>query len=161
MALRFDLGPFDQLHLGRCVLKNSHDRALFIIEGEMPVLRANAFLQPALAESSLEKLYCCIQQMYLEEAHEELQGSYLALAARSLTEKPTLYAELQTVDQLVTTRQHYQALQGLTKLLREEALKASRTGNERSVPRYGGRKKRSIFRLKLDSRPFSKSQPPV
>ena len=141
MALRFDLGPFDQLHLGRCVLKNSHERALFIIEGEMPVLRANAFLQPALAASSLEKLYCCIQQMYLEEAHEELQGSYLALAARSITEDPTLYAELQTVDQLIASRQYYKALKGLKKLIREEVFTVNRSPAERYVPRYGGWKK--------------------
>ena len=141
MALRFDLLPFDQLHIGKCVLKNSHERALFVVEGNMPILRAKDFLQSALAASSLEKLYCCIQQMYLEEAHEELQGSYLALAARSLTEKPTLYAELQTVDQLVTTRQHYQALKGLKKLIRSEVFKVDKTADEGYVPRYGGWKK--------------------
>jgi flagellar biosynthesis repressor protein FlbT len=141
MALRFDLGPFDQLHLGKCVLKNSHERALFIVEGEMPILRANAFLQSALAASSLEKLYCCIQQMYLEEAHEELQGSYLALAARSITEDPTLYAELQIVDQLIASRQYYKALKGLKKLIREEVFTFDRSPAERYVPRYGGWKK--------------------
>jgi len=141
MALRFELGPFDQLHLGKCVLKNSHERALFIVEGEMPILRANAFLQPALAERSLEKLYCCIQQMYLEEAHEELQGSYLALAASSLREDPTMYAELQTVDQLVAARQHYQALKGLKKLIGAEIFTVDKTADEGYVPRYGGWKK--------------------
>ena len=141
MALRFDLGPYDQLHIGKCVLKNSHERALFIIEGEMPILRAKDFLQPALAASSLEKLYCCIQQMYLEEAHEELQGSYLALAARSLTEDPTLYAELQSVDQLIASRQYYKALKGLKKLTRAEAFTVDRSPGERYVPRYGGWKK--------------------
>ena len=76
MALRFDLLPFDQLHLGKCLLKNSHERAQFIIEGRMPILRAKDFLQSVLAATWLEKLYCCIQQMYLEEADEELQGSF-------------------------------------------------------------------------------------
>ena len=141
MALRFDLGPYDQLHIGKCVLKNSHERALFIVEGEMPILRAKDFLQPALAASSLEKLYCCIQQMYLEEAHEELQGSYLALAARSLTEDPTLYAELQSVDQLIASRQYYKALKGLKKLTRAEAFTVDGSPGERYVPRYGGWKK--------------------
>jgi flagellar protein FlbT len=141
MALRFDLGPYDQLHIGKCVLKNSHERALFIVEGEMPILRAKDFLQPALAASSLEKLYCCIQQMYLEEAHEELQRSYLALAARSLTEDPTLYAELQSVDQLIASRQYYKALKGLKKLTRAEAFTVDRSPGERYVPRYGGWKK--------------------
>ena len=141
MALRFDLGPYDQLHIGKCVLKNSHERALFIVEGEMPILRAKDFLQPALAASSLEKLYCCIQQMYPEETHEELQGSYLALAARSLTEDPTLYAELQSVDQLIASRQYYKALKGLKKLTRAEAFTVDRSPGERYVPRYGGWKK--------------------
>jgi len=141
MALRFDLGPFDQLHVGKCVLKNSHERALFIVEGEMPILRAKDFLSSALATSSLERLYCCIQQMYLEEAHEEFQGSYLALAARSLTEDPTLHAELETVDQLIATRQHYKALKGLKKLIRAEVFTVDRSRSEGYVPRYGGWKK--------------------
>jgi flagellar protein FlbT len=70
MALRFDLGPFDELHVGKCVIKNSHERALFVVEGDMPILRGNAYLQPALANRPLEKFYCCIQKMYLEETHE-------------------------------------------------------------------------------------------
>src|SRR5271163_3257306 len=102
MPLRFDLAPFDELHIGKCVLKNSHDRSLFIIEGEMPILKAKDFLSMERAVSSLEKLYCCIQTMYLEEAHQEHQGSYLALMARSLTENPALASELEFVDQSTT-----------------------------------------------------------
>jgi flagellar biosynthesis repressor protein FlbT len=141
MALRFDLLPFDQLHLGKCLLKNSHERAQFIIEGRMPILRAKDFLQSVLAATWLEKLYCCIQQMYLEEADEELQGSYLALAARSLTEDPTLYAELQNVDQLIASRQHYKALKGLKKFIRAEVFTVGGSPAEGYVPRYGGWKK--------------------
>ena len=121
MALRFNLGPFDELHIGKCVIKNSHERAFFVVNGEVPILRAKDVLSPALAESSLEKLYCCVQRMYLEETHEELQGSYLALAAGSLKEDPSLYAELHAADQLISNRNHYQALKGLKRLIREEA----------------------------------------
>jgi flagellar biosynthesis regulator FlbT len=55
--------------------------------------------------------------MYLDESHEEHQGSYLALAARSLTENPTLALELQAADQLIASRQHYKALKALKKLI--------------------------------------------
>jgi len=141
MALRFDLGPFDELHIGKCVLKNSHDRALFIIEGDTPILRAKDVLSPALAVSSLEKLYCCVQRMYLEDAHEELQGSYLALAAGSLKEDPTLYSELHAADQLIAARQYYKALKGLKKLTRRELFGAHKGASEIYVPRYGGWKR--------------------
>src|SRR5665647_2133236 len=137
MALRFDLGPFDELHIGKCVLKNSHERALFVVEGNTPILRAKDVLEPALAVSSLEKLYCCVQRMYLEEAHEELQGSYLALAAGSLKEDPSLSAELHAADQLISNRKYYQALKGLKRLIREEAFVVERSPSDRYVPRYG------------------------
>jgi flagellar biosynthesis repressor protein FlbT len=140
MALRFDLGAFDELHIGKCVIKNSHERALFVVTGEVPILRGKDVLSPALAESSLENLYCCVQRMYLEEAHEELQGSYLALAAGSLKEDPSLYAELQAADQLISNHKYYQALKGLKRLIREEAFVAERSPPDRHVPRYGGRK---------------------
>jgi flagellar protein FlbT len=141
MALRFDLGPFDELHIGKCVLKNSHDRALFMVEGNTPILRAKDVLSPALAVSSLEKLYCCVQRMYLEEAHEELQGSYLALAAGSLKEDPTLYAELHAADQFIADRQYYKALKGLKKLIRQELFSVHKGASETYVPRFGGWKR--------------------
>jgi flagellar biosynthesis repressor protein FlbT len=138
MPLRFDLGPFDQLFIGKCVLKNSHERALFIIEGEIPILKAKDVLSPELAASSLEKLYCCVQQMYLEEAHEEYQGSYLALAARSLTENPALASELQAADQLIVSRQYYKALKALKTLIGSGAFKVDRSPSANYVPRRGG-----------------------
>src|ERR1035437_5683035 len=141
MALRFDLGPFDELHIGKCVLKNSHERALFIVEGDTPILRAKDVLSPALAVSSLEKLYCCVQRMYLEEAHEELQGSYLALAAGSLKEDPTLYSELHAADQLIAARPYYKALKGLKKLTRQELFGVHKGASETYVPRFGGWKR--------------------
>jgi len=141
MALRFDLGPFDELHIGKCVLKNSHERALFVVEGNTPILRAKDVLEPTLAVSSLEKLYCCVQRMYLEEAHEELQGSYLALAAGSLKEDPTLYAELHAADQLIADRQYYKALKGLKKLTRQELFGVHKGASETYVPRFGGWKR--------------------
>jgi flagellar protein FlbT len=141
MALRFDLGPFDELHIGSCVLKNSHERALFVVEGDMPILRAKDVIPPALAVSCLEKLYCCVQRMYLEKARDELQGEYLALAAGSLKEDPTLYAELHAADQLIAAGQYYKALKSLKKLTRKELFGVHKSASETYVPRFGGWKR--------------------
>ena len=46
MPLRFDLGPFEELHIGRCMITNSHERSLFAVEGDMPILiRAGDFFR--------------------------------------------------------------------------------------------------------------------
>jgi flagellar biosynthesis repressor protein FlbT len=141
MPLRFDLGPFEQLFIGKCVLKNSHERAFFTVEGQLPILQGKDVLSPELAVSSLQQLYCCVQKMYLDETHEEHQGSYLALAARSLTENPTLALELQAADQLIANRQYYKVLKSLKKLIGPEAFLVDQTAAANYVPRRNGWKK--------------------
>jgi flagellar protein FlbT len=141
MPLRFDLGPFEQLFIGKCVLKNSHERAYFTIEGQLPILQGKDVLLAERAATALEKLYYCVQNMYLNDANEEHQGAYLALAARSLTENPSLGSDLQLADQLISSRQHYKALRALKKLIGPEAFKKNETSPENYVPRHNGWKK--------------------
>jgi flagellar biosynthesis repressor protein FlbT len=141
MPLRFDLGPFEQLFIGKCVLTNSRARAFFTIEGQLPILQGKDVLPAELAVSPLEKLYCCVQQMYLDESHEEHQGSYLALADRSLTENPTLASELQAADQLIASRQHYKALKVLKKLMDPVAFTGDGSASADTIPRRSAVKK--------------------
>src|ERR1700759_2979401 len=117
MPLRFDLGPFEKLFIGKSVLTNHGDRTTFVLEGEIPILRAKDVLSPQLAATSLEKLYCCVQQIYLEEDMEKYRGSYLALSVKALSENPNLRADLEAADQLVKSGQFYRALKGLKKLI--------------------------------------------
>jgi flagellar protein FlbT len=124
MPLRVELGPFEQLFLGKSVLTNYHDRTMFVIEGDIPVLRARDVLSPNLAVSSVEKLYYCVQQMYLEEDMGNL--SYLALVRKTISENSNLGGEIQTALQLIARGQHYKALQGLKKLLRPEKFAVSK-----------------------------------
>ena len=117
MPLRFDLGPFESLFIGKSVLTNHGDRTTFVLEGEIPILRAKDVLSPQSAATSLERLYCCVQQMYLEEDVEKYRGSYLALAVKALSENSNLHVDLQTADQMVKSGQFYRALKGLKKLI--------------------------------------------
>jgi flagellar biosynthesis repressor protein FlbT len=135
MPLRFDLGPFEKLFIGKSVLTNNGDRTMFIVEGETPILRARDILTPEQAVSAVEKLYRCVQQMYLEEDTEKYQGAYLALAAQTISECPAHYAELRIADQLIKSGQHYKALKSLKKLVRQEAFSFSKTESEGQMPR--------------------------
>jgi flagellar biosynthesis repressor protein FlbT len=135
MPLRVDLGPFEKLFIGKSVLTNGSDRTLFVLEGEGPVLRARDVLTSVGAVNALEKLYRCVQQMYLEEDTQKYQGSYLALAAQTISEFPACYGEIGIADQLIKSGQHYKALRCLKKLIAKESFSLSKTELEGYMPR--------------------------
>jgi len=127
MPLRFDLGPFEKLHIGKTVLSNSHERAYFTFEGDVPIMRGKDYLQPDMASNSLEKLYCCMQKMYLEQTFAEHQGSYLTLVVQALKEEPSLHTELKQLDALFRAGKHYKALKGLKSLISPSAFVVDRS----------------------------------
>jgi flagellar protein FlbT len=135
MPLRFDLGPFEKLFIGKSVLTNGGERTTFIVEGDTPILRARDVLTPEQAVGALEKLYRCVQQMYLQEDTAKYQGSYLALAAQTISECPACYAELQISDDLIKSGQHYKALKELKKLVEKHALAFRGAQKEGLLPR--------------------------
>ena len=139
MPLRFDLGPFEELHIGKCMIKNSHERSMFAVLGTMPILRGKEYLQESAAQSPLEKLYYCVQQMYLEEAYDKYQGLYLQLAARSMKEDPGVFSELESADQLIKAGNFYRALKELRKLIRPDVVGTSKISPSANyVPRING-----------------------
>jgi flagellar protein FlbT len=117
MALRFDLGPSEKLFIGKTVLTNSHARTRFVLEGITPVLRERDFIPPAVANGSLERLYCCIQQMYLEEAFAKYKDSYFELLAQAVEDNPSAYSDLKVVEGLAQNGDLYRALKALKKLV--------------------------------------------
>src|SRR5215831_14907674 len=135
MPLRFDLGPFEKLHIGTSVLANSHERAYLAIEGNLPILRGKDVLQPESASNSLEKLYCCMQKIYLEQALAENQGSFFALMVQSLREEPSLYSRLKEVDALFLGGEQYKSLKALKTLIRPTAFVSDRSEPEGYVRR--------------------------
>jgi flagellar protein FlbT len=135
MPLRFDLGPFEKLYIGKSVLTNSPGRAYFVLEGETPVLRGREVLAPELATTSLEKLYSCMQKIYLEETFADHQGSYLALMLAALKEQPASDSELREVDALMLSGHRYRALKRLKKLIGPDAFVAEKRESQNYRPR--------------------------
>lgn len=141
MPLRFDLGPWDKLYIGKSVLSNGHERAYFVLEGETPVLRAKDVIQQDIACNSLERLYCCIQRIYLEEAFTKYQGSYLALMVDAVKEEPSRHPDVKQVDDLVKGGECYRALKRLKRLIRREAFAVDKSEPKTYVRRVAyGRK---------------------
>jgi flagellar protein FlbT len=135
MPLRFDLGPFEKLFIGKSVLTNGGDRTTFIVEGATPILRAKDVLTPEQAATALAKLYRCVQQMYLEENSAKYLGSYLVLTTQTISEFPDCRAELHAADVLIKSGQHYKALKEMKKLIEKHANTVSGSQRKGSLPR--------------------------
>jgi flagellar protein FlbT len=90
-------------------------------------MRGKDVLQPEKASNSLEKLYCCMQKIYLEQTFAEHQGSYLTLVVQTVKEEPSLHAELKQLDALFHAGEHYKALKGLKSLIRPSAFVVDRS----------------------------------
>jgi flagellar protein FlbT len=90
-------------------------------------MRGKDYLQPDMASNFLEKLYCCMQKIYLEQTFAEHQGSYLTLAVQALKEEPSLHGELKQLDALFRAGKHYKALKGLKSLIRPSAFVTDRS----------------------------------
>ena len=116
MPLRFDLGPFEKLFIGKSVLTNGGSRTEFIVEGDTPILRARDVLAPEQAVNTPQRLYRCVQQMYLEENLAKYHGSFLSLAAQAMSECPAHHTEIEAADRLIKSGQPYKALKELKKL---------------------------------------------
>jgi len=66
--------------------------------------------------------------MYLEEDDAKYDLPYRTLAAQAISERPACYAELRMADQMIKCGQHYKALKGLKKLVRQEAFTVAESG---------------------------------
>ncbi|MGY3581984.1 flagellar protein FlbT [Bradyrhizobium sp. USDA 4341] len=138
MPLRFDLSPFEEIYIGKSVIKNGHERANFLITGDTPILKAKDVL--TVANTPTEKLYYCVQQMYLEDAMQKYQGLYLRLRVEVVEETRELRSTLEDVHVMVLAGQFYKALRSLRKLVNPSAFVVNRQQPEAYIPRVDGHK---------------------
>lgn len=116
MPLRFDLGVGERLYVGRGVITNGRTRSMFILDGDMPVLKEKDIIPAAIAATPLEHLYVHLQEAYLQEK-PAATTAYAALAAQA-TESQELYRDLTDIDALIIAGDLYRALKTLRLLIR-------------------------------------------
>jgi flagellar protein FlbT len=131
MPLRFDLGPFEKLFIGKSILTNGSGRIDFVVEGETPILRGRDVLSAEQAISNVQKLYRCVQQIYLEENLAKYRDSFLSLSARATSDCPAHHAEIKAADRLIKNGQPYKALKELKKIAFQSGRKV-----EAPIPRF-------------------------
>ena len=117
MPLRFDLGVGERLYVGRGVITNGRTRSMFILEGDIPVLKEKDVISAEDAATPLKRLYVHVQESYL---HEQPAGTaaYTALAAQAAAESPDIFRDITDIGVLITAGDLYRALKMLRLLIR-------------------------------------------
>src|SRR5262245_58846750 len=113
MPLRIELAPFEKVYIGRSVITNSHERAMFVVEGTTPLLRGRDFFASAPATVA-EALYVALQHGYLTET-ACVSRSDLARALQAMrTEHP---AATDAIEASLSKGDCYRALKSLQKVI--------------------------------------------
>ena len=113
MALRFDLRPFEKLLIGETILTNADTKATFIIEGDAPVLRGKDEINAHSVVKPLEKLYLCIQNIFLSRNSAAHQAELPLLQMTAKAEHPECESSLDSAKSFVAKKEYYKALRTL------------------------------------------------
>ena len=123
MPLRVELKPFERIIIGNSVITNSETRAVFLIDGETPILREKDILTAETANTPVKRIYLCVQQMYLEDDIPKYQDLYLGFVKELLEAVPSFRDTIETASKLILSGHLYKALREIRKLIsREDSL---------------------------------------
>jgi len=123
VPLRVELKPFERIIIGNSVITNSETRAVFLIDGETPILREKDILTAETANTPVKRIYLCVQQMYLEDDIPKYQDLYLGFVKELLEAVPSFRDAIETASKLILSGHLYKALREIRKLIsREDSL---------------------------------------
>lgn len=113
MPLRIELAPYEKIYIGRSVISNSHERAMFVVEGTAPLLRGRDFFATAPATAA-ETLYVVLQNGYLADMKCDSQAVFNQALHAMRAEDPAVTA---AIEASLSKGDYYRALKSLQKVI--------------------------------------------
>ncbi|EGP06532.1 flagellar biosynthesis repressor FlbT [Afipia clevelandensis] len=120
MPLRVELKPLERIVIGKSVITNSETRAVFLIDGDTPILREKDILTAETANTPAKRIYLCVQQMYLEDDIPKYQDLYLGFVKDLLEAVPSSRGHIEAASNLILSGYLYKALREIRKLISRE-----------------------------------------
>ncbi|HEX7881908.1 MAG TPA: flagellar biosynthesis repressor FlbT [Afipia sp.] len=120
MPLRVELKPFERIVIGQSVITNSEHRAIFLIDGDTPILREKDILTADTANTPVKRIYLCVQQMYLEDDIPKYQELYLGFVRDMLEAVPSSREHIEAASNHILNGYLYKALREIRKLMKRE-----------------------------------------
>ncbi|HEU4661695.1 MAG TPA: flagellar biosynthesis repressor FlbT [Pseudolabrys sp.] len=120
MALKVELKPGERILIGECVITNGNQRTRFLIDGAAPILREKDIMTKARADSPAKRLYLAIQLMYTARDPRAYHQTYFALVKDLLEAAPSVWPQIEIINNKILTGQLYNALKDARKLIAYE-----------------------------------------
>ncbi|NVN88145.1 MAG: flagellar biosynthesis repressor FlbT [Rhodopseudomonas sp.] len=120
MALKVKMMPYERIFIGATTVTNCwSEPAKFTIEGSAPVLRqAHAMLEER-ADTTLKRVYLCVQKLYLG-CDGATPAQYFALVSALLAEMPQAATTVAQANSEIANGSYYGAIREYRKLLDSE-----------------------------------------
>lgn len=129
MALKITLKPNERMILAGAVIRNGSNKADFVIENNVPILRQKNILGTEEADTPARRIYLTIQLMYVDgqrlEKHHHL---YWELVRDFLSAAPRALPLIDRINELIWLEQYYDALKAARELIdfEEEVLERAK-----------------------------------
>jgi flagellar protein FlbT len=120
MALKVELKPGERILIGECVLTNGSQRARFVINGQVPVLREKDIITAEQADSPAKRIYLAVLLMYTARDPRQHHDTYFALVRDLVQAAPSTLQHIEIINNQILTGEMYKALKQAKQLVTYE-----------------------------------------
>jgi flagellar protein FlbT len=120
MALKVELKPGERILIGECVLTNGSQRARFVINGQVPVLREKDIITAEQANTPAKRIYLAVLLMYTARDPREHHDTYFALVRDLVQAAPSTLQHIEIINNQILTGEMYKALKQAKQLITYE-----------------------------------------
>ena len=111
MTLRLTLRPGESVYIGRTrVTVEAEATCSIIVQGKLPIMRANDMLDAANANESVARFRYVLQEMYLSDDLGAMIVDYVDAVSQLLAEHPDFDESIREANEMVRIGNLYQAL---------------------------------------------------
>jgi flagellar biosynthesis repressor protein FlbT len=120
MALKVELKPGERILIGECVLTNGSQRARFVINGQVPVLREKDIITAEQADTPAKRIYLAVLLMYTSRDPRHHHDTYFALVRDLVQAAPSTLPQIEIINNHILTGEMYKALKQAKQLVTYE-----------------------------------------
>lgn len=120
MALKVELKSGERILIGECVITNSGQRARFIIDGKIPIIREKDIMTAEQANTPAKRIYLSILLMYTSRDARDQHAAYFALVRDLVQAAPSTWPQIEIINNYILTGELYKALKQTKQLITYE-----------------------------------------
>ena len=130
MSLRIELKPGERILVGECIITNGNQRARFLVNGKVPILREKDIMTVARAVTPASRIYLAIQLMYTSRDPRAHHETYFSLMRDLVQAAPSAWPYVESINNHILTGDMYKALKDARRLItyEQELLRNAKSG---------------------------------